>query len=45
MSSPNSMLTGPASAQVRVVQGGVNSGSVDVLLNGAKAQIAEEPLA
>ena len=42
--SPNSMLTGPASAQVRVVQGGVNSGSVDVLVNGAKAQIPKSPL-
>ena len=42
--SPNSMLTGPASAQVRVVQGGVHSGSVDVLVNGAKAQIPKSPL-
>jgi len=44
-SSPNSMLTGPASAQVRVVQGGVNSGIVDVLVNGAKAQTRANPLA
>jgi hypothetical protein len=44
-SSPNSMLTGPASAQVRVVQGGVNGGIVDVLVNGAKAQTRANPLA
>ncbi len=43
-SNSNSMLNNPASVQVRVVQGGVNSSSVDVLVNGAKAQIPKSPL-
>jgi Domain of unknown function (DUF4397) len=36
-SSSNSMMTGPVSPQVRVVQGGADTGGVDVLVNGTKA--------
>jgi hypothetical protein len=39
------MPPSPASPQVRVVQGGAHSGSVDVLVNGAKAPVPANPLA
>lgn len=43
-SNSDSMMPGPASAQVRVVQGAADIGSVDTLVNGVKAQMPANPL-
>jgi hypothetical protein len=44
-SSSNGMPSNPASAQVRVVQGVLDAGDLDALINGTKAPAASSPLA
>jgi hypothetical protein len=44
-SNTNSMLNNPAAAQVRVVQGVLDAGDLDALINGTKAPAASNPLA
>lgn len=44
-SGSNSMMNNPAPAQVRVVQGVLDAGNLDALINGTKAPAASSPLA